>query len=514
MNFQTTARVARIDHSLPGFGECVAILYSDKKRSSATSNQGENLSVEVPSSAFPPQTPKDQVDGVLKAIDDCSDELKDLHSAIRKGLGAQQGIEAAQQAGRIGLHFIPGGPAITLGAGVALFGTGSASKAIADKLAITSKLEETGQNIGRVLMTANKDALERARQNDDSTFLQLSYFEQPVSLNDVQAAGLMLQLNPGATSELRKKILSKAMDDVKNNAEQAENRFPVASMINKQSEHAVCPDMPDYNPPVYQEEPLPPVFEVKKRDGQVKPVGTILLTAKNAIFKVPIAMIKHSKAHKAAKANTEHGMPALGDFVIRRGLMLTRTQTTKVDNKLQSTLIMLPPVWDSWNPNCQDLPMLLAPPVLNSRNNPELMKTLGASLDGFVHKGEYDFAHGTGRLQPDTQSSSYVPIRLLPECERENPDLAKKCAVCSKDFGIVLSKHNCRACGKVVCDLCSKNRVALEGVPSRVCNSCIVTSGTIDPAMGLEAPMPSVQSEGRRGRRGRNQQPQTTGGRR
>ena len=37
-------------------------------------------------------------------------------------------------------------------------------------------------------------------------------------------------------------------------------------------------------------------------------------------------------------------------------------------------------------------------------------------------------------------------------------------------------KHNCRSCGALVCDACSKNRIAVPSIgitaPVRVCNSC------------------------------------------
>lgn len=37
-------------------------------------------------------------------------------------------------------------------------------------------------------------------------------------------------------------------------------------------------------------------------------------------------------------------------------------------------------------------------------------------------------------------------------------------------------KHNCRSCGSLVCDPCSKNRIPLPeiglGLPSRVCDRC------------------------------------------
>jgi hypothetical protein len=49
---------------------------------------------------------------------------------------------------------------------------------------------------------------------------------------------------------------------------------------------------------------------------------------------------------------------------------------------------------------------------------------------------------------------------------------------CGKRFGLFRHKHHCRRCGKVVCSMCSLNRVVLPALgyfePVRVCDTCLV----------------------------------------
>jgi len=49
------------------------------------------------------------------------------------------------------------------------------------------------------------------------------------------------------------------------------------------------------------------------------------------------------------------------------------------------------------------------------------------------------------------------------------------CQRCHHDFTLLVRRHHCRACGKVVCAFCSSNRAPLEYrsyEPSRVCDMC------------------------------------------
>ena len=49
------------------------------------------------------------------------------------------------------------------------------------------------------------------------------------------------------------------------------------------------------------------------------------------------------------------------------------------------------------------------------------------------------------------------------------------CQMCHVDFSILVRRHHCRACGKVVCSACSSSRAPLkyrDYEPSRVCDTC------------------------------------------
>ena len=51
-----------------------------------------------------------------------------------------------------------------------------------------------------------------------------------------------------------------------------------------------------------------------------------------------------------------------------------------------------------------------------------------------------------------------------------------RCTICAKAFGIFRYKHHCRACGNIVCNICSKNNVIVDLLvslgPVRVCDQC------------------------------------------
>lgn len=55
---------------------------------------------------------------------------------------------------------------------------------------------------------------------------------------------------------------------------------------------------------------------------------------------------------------------------------------------------------------------------------------------------------------------------------------ASKCNVCKQDFTWKRKRHHCRACGKTVCNDCSKHsqKQHAEAVPSRVCDNCYINS--------------------------------------
>ena len=49
------------------------------------------------------------------------------------------------------------------------------------------------------------------------------------------------------------------------------------------------------------------------------------------------------------------------------------------------------------------------------------------------------------------------------------------CQLCSLEFSLVVRRHHCRACGKVVCSSCSSNKAPIkyrQYETVRVCNVC------------------------------------------
>jgi len=85
-----------------------------------------------------------------------------------------------------------------------------------------------------------------------------------------------------------------------------------------------------------------------------------------------------------------------------------------------------------------------------------------------------------------------LPIRRA----RWMPDAAvKNCPLCGKTFGVFVRKHHCRACGTVVCDSCSRNRISMaaetgyEG-PQRICDKCFGKEPNVVFASRDRAPPP------------------------
>jgi hypothetical protein len=52
----------------------------------------------------------------------------------------------------------------------------------------------------------------------------------------------------------------------------------------------------------------------------------------------------------------------------------------------------------------------------------------------------------------------------------------RSCMICNDDFGPLLHKHHCHACGNVICQRCSPSKAPINGVVSvadvRVCDQC------------------------------------------
>lgn len=65
----------------------------------------------------------------------------------------------------------------------------------------------------------------------------------------------------------------------------------------------------------------------------------------------------------------------------------------------------------------------------------------------------------------------------------QNKEVITTCPDCKQEFGLLLWKYNCRACGFWFCDACSQGRRTIPKFdyfePQRVCNLCFVAiSGT------------------------------------
>ncbi|XP_028968166.1 uncharacterized protein LOC100907039 [Galendromus occidentalis] len=89
-------------------------------------------------------------------------------------------------------------------------------------------------------------------------------------------------------------------------------------------------------------------------------------------------------------------------------------------------------------------------------------------------------------------SSSFVmPLKIPSAKEWVRDDEISKCMICQTKFSLLVRKHHCRRCGRIVCKECSsRGRLPLEGygkVPVRVCDDCFVQTTEPEISEATEA---------------------------
>lgn len=64
--------------------------------------------------------------------------------------------------------------------------------------------------------------------------------------------------------------------------------------------------------------------------------------------------------------------------------------------------------------------------------------------------------------------------RQIHEFQWEQDEHVSVCKPCGKEFNVARRKHHCRRCGRIFCNECSDNKMALpsSSKPVRVCNNC------------------------------------------
>lgn len=97
---------------------------------------------------------------------------------------------------------------------------------------------------------------------------------------------------------------------------------------------------------------------------------------------------------------------------------------------------------------------------------------------GFLSDSSLSIALTEGGGSGDGTKAPVVPMK------RWNPDRSmwhlddnvSKCMIAGEEFGTFRRRHHCRACGKVVCDNCSRKRIVIpdsdNDLPDRVCDEC------------------------------------------
>lgn len=72
-----------------------------------------------------------------------------------------------------------------------------------------------------------------------------------------------------------------------------------------------------------------------------------------------------------------------------------------------------------------------------------------------------------GRVKKDAEN-----FRLRTGKEWVNSQLVTNCAECNEKFTVLKRKHHCRQCGLVICSKCSPERIIINDVSVRICQSC------------------------------------------
>eukprot|EP01105_Mastigella_eilhardi_P024321 TRINITY_DN6327_c0_g1_i1.p1 TRINITY_DN6327_c0_g1~~TRINITY_DN6327_c0_g1_i1.p1 ORF type:complete len:669 (+),score=217.00 TRINITY_DN6327_c0_g1_i1:41-2008(+) len=82
-------------------------------------------------------------------------------------------------------------------------------------------------------------------------------------------------------------------------------------------------------------------------------------------------------------------------------------------------------------------------------------------------------AQQTPQAQPQAQQPHSVTSPADGQPTWENDRAVTKCPLCSSEFTLLVRKHHCRVCGKIVCGTCSNNRITWsDNTKQRVCTVC------------------------------------------
>lgn len=88
-------------------------------------------------------------------------------------------------------------------------------------------------------------------------------------------------------------------------------------------------------------------------------------------------------------------------------------------------------------------------------------------------------------IEETTSTTNIAAASLAPSWIPDNNSTS--CQICATSFTIVFRRHHCRACGVIVCGLCSSKKCVLPSLgfnwPQRVCDPCYERLvPTADPA--------------------------------
>lgn len=299
--------------------------------------------------AFSSLEDDDEVQSIENLMYALSDLFDEFSKEIHKKIVAEESQKAADTAADIGMMFAN----VNFGVGYAI----GAGKAIADE-AIKAEVEKLFREkalkysdiVAELISTVNKKLKDSAAATGASSYVSVALCEQSVSLNAAQAVALEEELDTHNETKLTEEIVKG-------------NRTTEEKVTNRFSVYEFCPvENEEYVAMIESEDLQYDVAEkhfgqlkVVKKHGRTKIISTAVANAKDAMA-LPFAPLQEKGEKAKAEIRNHRGLPAYGDYIIRRFVSLFRVPFGAEGGE-RKPLIHLPPVYTHLDPNDLDVPM-------------------------------------------------------------------------------------------------------------------------------------------------------------
>eukprot|EP00565_Helicotheca_tamesis_P005739 CAMPEP_0185727954 /NCGR_PEP_ID=MMETSP1171-20130828/3475_1 /TAXON_ID=374046 /ORGANISM="Helicotheca tamensis, Strain CCMP826" /LENGTH=454 /DNA_ID=CAMNT_0028396601 /DNA_START=99 /DNA_END=1463 /DNA_ORIENTATION=+ len=273
---------------------------------------------------------------------------KEVHDEIL----VEEKIKAAHTGAKVANCFTPSLLA-GLAIGVATEVTTEVAKAKRESI-FHEKAAKYSVGIAELISSANKDMKESAAAAGAPTYLSAALVEQSVSLNPAQAVALEEELDTRNTSNTIQEMEDGMHGSNRSTEEKVTNRFSVFEFCPVEDEEIVERiETEDLQYDILEEHFGQ--LKVVKKEGKTKILSTAVATLQSTAGMAFQPLKKKGETARAEVMN-HRGLPAHGDFIIRRFLFLFRIPFQPKREPMKP-LIHLAPVYTDMDPNDLDVPM-------------------------------------------------------------------------------------------------------------------------------------------------------------